>query len=157
MDEPRDQTKLAAPAGSPAKEVTDARSAPPCPSRGLGAAAVVLVSLTVSSAVSAGAIFFYDQHWAQKVVTADVPAFVEALREGVSAGLAPGEIQDRELRKLQTVLDAVPGHLVVISRDVVLRNADEVPLPALDFTHKGSALGGPGVAPPLGDPGAARP
>ncbi|MEW6291033.1 MAG: hypothetical protein AB1545_14395 [Thermodesulfobacteriota bacterium] len=92
----------------------------------LGIVATALIALAVSFATAVGVVAFYDQRYAQKIVTLDLQGYIRAQRDKAVAG----EISDEELRKnidaMESVLLAQPPNHIVLLKEVVLRNAREI-------------------------------
>ena len=89
------------------------------------------LSALVSAAVSVGALYVYDQRYAQKVVAFDLPGYVDAVRSEVGRGTMTEDQTAASLAQVDRLLAGVSANHVVLSRDVVLKNARELPLPTI--------------------------
>jgi hypothetical protein len=93
---------------------------------GHGLIATGLIALAVSFLTAMGVVAFYDQRYAQKIVTMDLQGYIRAQRDKAVSG----EISDEELRKnidaMETALLAAPENHIVLLKEVVLRNAREI-------------------------------
>lgn len=91
-----------------------------------GIVATALIALAVSFVTAMGVVAFYDQRYAQKIVTMDLQGHIRAQRDKVVSG----EISDEELRKnidaMEATLLAQPPNHFVLLKEVVLRNAREI-------------------------------
>jgi hypothetical protein len=122
--------------------------------RGLGVFGTVTLSALVSAAVSVGALYVYDQRYAQKVVAFDLPGYVDAVRSEVGRGTMTEDQTAASLAQVDRLLSGVSANQVVLSRDVVLRNARELPLPTISVGAPtppeqpplSSRAGGPGAS-----------
>jgi len=88
--------------------------------------ATVLIAMAVSFVTAMGVVAFYDQRYAQKIVTMDLQGYIRAQRDKTVAG----EISDEELRRnidaMEATLLAQPPNHIVLLKEVVLRNAREI-------------------------------
>jgi len=91
-----------------------------------GIMATVLIAIGVSLVTAMGVVAFYDQRYAQKIVTMDLKNYIRAQRDKAVIG----EISDEDLRKnmaaMETALLAEPENHIVLLKEVVLRNAREI-------------------------------
>lgn len=91
-----------------------------------GIVATALIALAVSFVTAMGVVAFYDQRYAQKIVTMDLQGYIRAQRDKAVAG----EISDEELRRnidaMEAALLAQPPNHIVLLKEVVLRNAREI-------------------------------
>ena len=99
--------------------------------KGLGVLGTLVLSATVSAAVSVGALYVYDQRYAQKVVAFDLPGYVDAVRSEVGRGTMTEDQTAASLAQVDRLLSGVSANHVVLSRDVVLTNARELALPTI--------------------------
>jgi len=85
---------------------------------------VAIIALAMSSAVAFG----YDRLYAQKIRVLDLKAYLRSQK----ALMTSGEITEEQLRagldKVEKTLDGEPANHVVVLKDVVLRNGDEIDL-----------------------------
>lgn len=85
-----------------------------------------LIALAVSLVTAIGMVTFYDQRYAQKIVTMDLKNYIRNQRDKA----VNGEISDEELRKnidaMEEALLAEPENHIVLLKEVVLRNAREI-------------------------------
>jgi len=91
-----------------------------------GIMATLLIALAVSIVTAMAVVAFYDQRYAQKIVTMDLQGYIRDQRDKAVSG----EISDEELRKNidameAALLDQPPNHIVLL-KEVVLRNAREI-------------------------------
>lgn len=88
--------------------------------------ATVIISLTMSLVASLSVVAFYDQRYAQKIVTMDLQGYIREQRNKAVSG----KISDEDLRKnidtMEAALLAEPANHVVLLKEVVLRNAREI-------------------------------
>lgn len=91
-----------------------------------GIIATALITMAVSFVTAMGVVAFYDQRYAQKIVTMDLQGYIRSQRDKVVSG----EISDEELRKnidaMEAALVAQPSNHIVLLKEVVLRNAREI-------------------------------
>ena len=91
-----------------------------------GIIATVLIAVGVSLVTAMGVVAFYDQRYAQKIVTMDLQGYIRSQRDKAVSG----EISDEELRKnidaMEATLLAQPPNHIVLLKEVVLRNAKEI-------------------------------
>jgi hypothetical protein len=73
-----------------------------------------------------GVVAFYDQRYAQKVVTMDLKGYIRSQRDMAMRS----EVTDEQLRKnidaMEAALLAEPSNHTVLLKEVVLRNAREI-------------------------------
>jgi hypothetical protein len=85
---------------------------------------VAVIALAISVAVAFG----YDRLYAQKIRVLDLKAYLRSQK----ALMTSGEITEEQLRagldKVEKTLDGEPANHVVVLKDVVLRNGDEIDL-----------------------------
>ncbi len=84
-------------------------------------ALVAVISIFVSSL----SIFAYDKYYAKKIATFDLVQYLKDKKNQY----VNGEIDDEQLQykinnELQKIIDNIPDNYVVITRDVVLKNAE---------------------------------
>ncbi|MFH7319293.1 hypothetical protein ACHHRT_01640 [Desulfurivibrio sp. D14AmB] len=95
---------------------------------GPGYLEVITLTVLISLMTVTLAVGLYDQRYAQKVVAVDFKGFIQEQRDRLLAG----EIDDNGLRaaldSLEVSLTSVPGNHVVILKEVVLRNAQDIEL-----------------------------
>ena len=93
---------------------------------GYGFIGIAIISLVVSLFAALSVVAFYDQRYAQKIVTMDLQGYIKNQRDKTVSG----EISDEELRKnidtMEAALLAEPANHVVLLKEVVLRNAREI-------------------------------
>ena len=93
---------------------------------GHGILTTALITMAVSFVTAMGVVAFYDQRYAQKIVTMDLQGYIRAQRDKAVAG----EISNEELRKnidaIEAALLAQPPNHIVLLKEVVLRNAKEI-------------------------------
>lgn len=82
----------------------------------------VVISLIVSAVVAIGAIYYYDQNYAQKVVAVDLKGFLEQQQEEFLDGKISKEVIEKRMDQLEKFVDQIPKHHPVILGDVVVRN-----------------------------------
>ena len=91
-----------------------------------GLITTAFIALAVSFITAMGVVAFYDQRYAQKIVTMDLKNYIRDQRDKA----VNGEISDEELRKnidaMEAALLAEPENHIVLLKEVVLRNAREV-------------------------------
>lgn len=91
-----------------------------------GLVTTALIALAVSLVTAMGVVAFYDQRYAQKIVTMDLKNYIREQRDKAVSG----EISDEALRKnidaMETALLAEPENHIVLLKEVVLRNAREI-------------------------------
>ena len=92
----------------------------------LSTVTTALIAMTVSFVTTMGVVAFYDQRYAQKIVTMDLQGYIRSQRDKAVSG----EISDEELRKnidaMEAALLAQPPNHIVLLKEVVLRNAKEI-------------------------------
>jgi len=85
---------------------------------------VAIIALVMSAAVAFG----YDHLYAQKIRVLDLKAYLRTQK----ALLTSGEISEEQWRagldKVEELLNSEPANHVVVLKDVVLRNGDEIDL-----------------------------
>jgi len=85
---------------------------------------MAIIALAISMAV----IFGYDKFFAQKVKVVDLKAYLRTQK----ALLTSGEINEEKWRagldRVEETLNSEPANHVVVLKDVVLRNGDEIDL-----------------------------
>jgi len=105
---------------------TNEKPSAPLARQGHGLLTTALVALLVSLGTTIGVVAWYDQRYAQKIVTMDLPGFIRAQRDRVVSG----EITDDEFRRnldaMEAALLAEPAYHVVLLKEVVVRNAPEI-------------------------------
>lgn len=88
--------------------------------------ATLLISSVMSIATATAVVAFYDQHYAQKIITLDLQGYILEQRDKAVSG----QISDEELRNnidaMEDILLAQPPNHIVILKEVVLRNAREI-------------------------------
>ncbi|OKY73977.1 MAG: hypothetical protein BM485_16115 [Desulfobulbaceae bacterium DB1] len=93
---------------------------------GHGLITTALIALAVSIVTAMAVVAFYDQRYAQKIVTMDLQGYIRDQRDKAVSG----EISDEELRKnidaMEAALLAEPTNHIVLLKEVVLRNAREI-------------------------------
>lgn len=81
---------------------------------------------TIALAMSAAMVFGYDHFYAQKIRVLDLKAYLRTQK----ALLTSGEISEEQWRagldKVEWALDNEPANHLVVLKDVVLRNGDEI-------------------------------
>jgi len=86
----------------------------------------VAISLFLSLAVCASALYIYDKYFAQKIVTFDLKGYIA--KQGKL--YAEGEIDDEQLKarikEAASLIENLPQNRVVLTSDVVLRGAEIV-------------------------------
>jgi len=86
----------------------------------------ICIALLVSVVTSVGVVTFYDQRYAQKIVTMDLKGYIRAQRDKVISG----ELTDDQLRQRIDAMEAAllnaPDNHTVLLKEVVLRNAQEI-------------------------------
>ncbi|MHB8810648.1 MAG: hypothetical protein ACYC9M_11620 [Desulfobulbaceae bacterium] len=85
---------------------------------------VAIIALAMSAAVAFG----YDHFYAQKIRVLDLKAYLRTQK----ALLTSNEISEEQWRagldKVEETLNSEPANHVVVLKDVVLRNGDEIDL-----------------------------
>jgi len=93
---------------------------------GHGLINTALIALVVSFITAMGVVAFYDQRYAQKIVTMDLQGYIRNQRDKA----VNGEISDEELRQnidaMEAALLGEPANHIVLLKEVVLRNAREI-------------------------------
>ena len=83
---------------------------------------------TIALAMSAAMAFGYDHFYAQKIRVLDLKAYLRTQK----ALLTSNEISEEQLKagldKVEETLNNEPANHVVVLKDVVLRNGDEIDL-----------------------------
>jgi len=83
---------------------------------------------TIALVMSAAMVFGYDHFYAQKIRVLDLKAYLRTQK----ALLTSNEISEEELKagldKVEEILNSEPANHVVVLKDVVLRNGDEIDL-----------------------------
>ena len=74
-------------------------------------------------------VTIYDQFFATKVVMVDLTEFVKEQKELFAQGKIDQAELSANLSRLQTYIKNQPKNLMVITKDVVLANGKEIPLP----------------------------
>lgn len=82
----------------------------------------VIISLIVSLAVVTGAIYLYDENFAQKVVAVDLKSFLQEQKDDYLDGKITEEDMNRRMDELEVFVDQIPKNHSVILGDVVVRN-----------------------------------
>jgi len=105
---------------------SDGKTVPTPKKHGPGFIAAGLIALVVSLVTTIGVLTFYDQRYAQKIVTMDLQGYIRDQRDKAVSGA----ISDEELRKnidaMEAALLAAPPNHIVLLKEVVLRNAGEI-------------------------------
>ena len=74
-------------------------------------------------------VTIYDRFFATKVVMVDLTEFVKEQKELFAQGKIDQAELSANLSRLQTYIKNQPKNLMVITKDVVLANGKEIPLP----------------------------
>jgi hypothetical protein len=93
---------------------------------GPGLLAITMVALTVSLFTAVGVVAFYDQRYAQKVVTMDLKGYIRSQRDMAMSSKVTDEQLRRNIDAMEAALLAEPANHTVLLKEVVLRNAREI-------------------------------
>ena len=83
-----------------------------------------IISVVISLIIATGAVYLYDQQYAQKVVAIDLKGFLKQQKDDYLAGKITEEDVDRRMDELEAFVDHIPKHHPVILGDVVVRNIE---------------------------------
>jgi hypothetical protein len=83
--------------------------------------------IAIAGMITIGILWGYDQFYAQKVLTFDLKGYLREQTALIKAGEMTEEQFKINLNKMEAVLDAEKGHHVIMLKDVVIRNGEEIP------------------------------
>jgi Skp family chaperone for outer membrane proteins len=89
-------------------------------------AAMILISLCLSIASASGAVYWYDRHKAVKIAAIDLQGYLAAQKERYVKGEITQDEFKRRIDNLEALLKQVPDNTVVLTADVVVRNAVKI-------------------------------
>ena len=90
---------------------------------------VCALCLLVSMLTSAGSVYVYDRHYAQKIVSIDVKGYIAKQRDLYLAGKLTDEQFKGNIDKLDALIKSIPENRVAIMGDAVIKNAKTEKLP----------------------------
>jgi len=81
----------------------------------------IIVSALVSAVITAGGIWYYDQHYATKIAVIDMTGYVADLKKAYLAGKLPKEELDAKLKQLgRQIKDTYSSNTVLVLKEVVV-------------------------------------
>jgi len=87
---------------------------------------LVLINLLLSIAASSAAISVYDRYFAVKVVSLDLKGYIGRLRDDYGSNKITQEQFKQRLDHLENLVGRLPENYVVLTSDVVVRNAQKI-------------------------------
>ncbi len=88
--------------------------------------AIIVVAIVVSVITSVLLAFVYDRYFAVKIVAVDLKGYVARQRDLYAKGKITEDEFKRSMDDLETVIGNVPKNTVVLTSDVVVRNAKAI-------------------------------
>lgn len=92
--------------------------------RGAGWMTQVITTTLLSVAVSVGVVAAYDRYFATRIMGVDVMEFMNEQKELYAGGKLTAEQFKTNMRGFQDTINLVPNRIVLLSGDIVLRNAE---------------------------------
>ncbi|MFZ0449017.1 MAG: hypothetical protein WAL98_07215 [Desulfatiglandaceae bacterium] len=82
---------------------------------------IIMLSALVSAIITAGSIWYYDQHCATKIAVIDMTGYVARLKKAYLAGKLPKEELDNRLKRLSgQIRSNYAPNTVVLLKEVVV-------------------------------------
>ncbi|TYO96781.1 hypothetical protein EDC39_11269 [Geothermobacter ehrlichii] len=92
--------------------------------RAMGPVQVFFLCLLTSLATAVGTVWYYDQHYAQKIVAVDLKGFLQQQKDDYLNGRISEDDLNRRMNELEAFVDRIPENHSVILGDVVVRNIE---------------------------------
>lgn len=74
--------------------------------------------------VSAISLYLYDRYRATRIVSVDLDGYISEQKERFIAGEITEEKLTENMNRLKEAVDRIPGNTVVLTADVVVKNAE---------------------------------
>ena len=81
----------------------------------------IIVSVIVSALITAGGIWYYDQHYATKIAVIDMTGYIGKLKKEYMEGKLPKEELERRLKRLSSdIKNSYSSNKILILKEVVV-------------------------------------
>ena len=92
-------------------------------------ASTIAIAISCALVTALTTLWIYHCHFAPRIVTVDLQGYLHQQRTLVAEGKVPEEAWRNGLDALDQQLEALPANHVILLKEVVLRNGEELPLP----------------------------
>lgn len=91
---------------------------------------ILILCITVSIAVSAASIWYYDNNYAVQITAFDLRAYVDDLKENYTNKKITKAELDAKIDNLGTVLEQVPERKIIFLKEVIIHgNIETIEMP----------------------------
>jgi hypothetical protein len=87
---------------------------------------LVLINLLLSIAASSAVVYVYDRYFAVKVVSLDLKGYIGKLRDDYGSNKITEAQFKQRMDDLENLVGQLPANYVVLTSDVVVRNAKKI-------------------------------
>jgi len=85
---------------------------------------VLVCVLILNILVSSGTVFLYDRYFAPKIVSVDLKGYISKQKDLFLDGKINEEQFRQNIDRLEKAIDEVPKNKIILTGDVVIRNAE---------------------------------
>lgn len=85
---------------------------------------VIVCVLILNILVSSGTVFLYDRYFAPKIVAVDLQGYIAKQKDLFLDGKIDEEQFRLNIDRLEKAIDEVPKNKIILTGDVVIRNAE---------------------------------